>query len=121
MPTIGEAWFHGSPHELTELRPGSTITQDRALARVFSHKPTIVSDARAEGGELKHNGILPGRLYLIDERIKESDIIPVPGSTIGPGQEWHVARPLKIRLLEAIVPIPEELLTADEENALHRN
>jgi hypothetical protein len=121
MAEIGQAWFHGSPHELTELRPGSTITQDPALARVFSHKPSIVSDARAEGGVLKHNGRLPGRLYIVDEPVHERDIIPVPGSTIGPGQEWHTTRPLKIRLIETTRPNPEMVLIAAEEEALLRS
>ena len=38
-----EAWYHGSPLELALLRPGSTVTQDRRLAEVFSHKPAVVS------------------------------------------------------------------------------
>ena len=32
-------WYHGSPMLLSELRAGSTITQWRALAEAFSHKP----------------------------------------------------------------------------------
>ena len=35
-------WYHGSPEDLTELATGSTITPNRALARAFSHKPTLV-------------------------------------------------------------------------------
>ncbi|HSH78253.1 MAG TPA: hypothetical protein VLA19_06945 [Herpetosiphonaceae bacterium] len=53
-------WFHGSPCELVELREGSTITRDRALARVFSHKPTLVVD---DDGTLSHNGRREGFLY----------------------------------------------------------
>jgi len=32
-------WYHGSPLKLDVLRAGSTMTQWRDLARVFSHKP----------------------------------------------------------------------------------
>lgn len=38
------AWYHGSPIVLASLVPGSTITQDKDLARVFSHKPSLVSE-----------------------------------------------------------------------------
>jgi hypothetical protein len=38
-----QIWYHGSPLELTTLHEGSTITQKRELARIFSHKPTRVS------------------------------------------------------------------------------
>ena len=34
-------WYHGSQQELTLLRVGSSITQDREIARIFSHRPTI--------------------------------------------------------------------------------
>ena len=36
-------WYHGSPLVLEVLATDSTITRNRDLARVFSHRPTIVS------------------------------------------------------------------------------
>jgi hypothetical protein len=57
-------WYHGSPKVLDVLRAGSIITQDRELARVFSHKPTLVSvDDAGEMRQIKHNGTEAGFLY----------------------------------------------------------
>ena len=56
-----QPWYHGSPLELRVLREGSTITQDRHLATVFSHKPTVVS--MEDDGRLRHNGTQPGRSF----------------------------------------------------------
>jgi GrpB-like predicted nucleotidyltransferase (UPF0157 family) len=114
-------WFHGSPRELTELRPGSTITQDRALAEAFSHQPSLVSDDRDEpGGALRHNGREPGWLYAVDEPLGPGDLAPVPGSTIGPGLEWLTTRPLPLRRLGRTAVGIAELLSPDEEAALRR-
>ena len=41
--TENGVWYHGSPERFTLLRAGSTITQWRALAEAFSHKPQAVS------------------------------------------------------------------------------
>ncbi len=109
-------WFHGSPLALTELLAGSTITQDRALARVFSHKPALV--AVDDRGVRRHNGRRPGFLYRIAEPVGPADLTPVPGSTLGPGQEWLIARPLRVTLIERTAPIPEELLSPREEEGL---
>lgn len=38
-----QAWYPGSPLELTVLSQGSTITKKVALARIFSHKLAVVS------------------------------------------------------------------------------
>ncbi|GLV54119.1 hypothetical protein KDH_09680 [Dictyobacter sp. S3.2.2.5] len=37
-------WYHGSQQELTTLRIGSSITQEKAIARVFSHRPSSHPD-----------------------------------------------------------------------------
>lgn len=113
-------WFHGSPYELTELQIGSTITPDPMLARVFSHKPSLVSDARAEGRALKHNGRLPGWLYVVDEPVGPEDIVLVPGSTIGPDKERRTTRVLRVRKIERTELAAEGLLSGDEEHALLR-
>jgi GrpB-like predicted nucleotidyltransferase (UPF0157 family) len=114
-------WLHGSPRELTELRPGSTVTQDRALAEAFSHQPSLVGDDRDEpGGALRHNGREPGWLYAVDEPLGPGDLAPVPGSTIGPGLEWLTTRPLPLRRLGLTAAGIAELLSPDEEAALRR-
>ena len=52
MNTFPLEWFHGSPLRLETLTTGSTITPLRDLARVFSHKPALVSLDDA-GGSLR--------------------------------------------------------------------
>jgi hypothetical protein len=106
-------WYHGSPLLLTELLAGSTITQDRDLARVFSHKPTIVSQDVADDGRrtILHNGVQPGYLYRIVEPIGPADVRPHPKTTMGTGQEWLTNRPLRLALVEQTAPRPDERLT----------
>ncbi len=105
-------WYHGSPLQLETLLPGSTITQDEALARVFSHKPQIVvlDDDRT----LRHNGALPGLLYTIDEPLGPPDIYPHPRSSMPPGLEWLTRRPLRLRLLGPVPLDPTQLLTPQD-------
>ena len=115
-----KAWYHGSPLELTSLWTGSTITQDRDLARIFSHKPSLVSQDTNQQGErqLKHSGRQPGLLYRIDEPVLPDDVYPHPESAIGPGQEWLTKRPLRVALIEPTAIRAEEMLCADEIDAL---
>lgn len=63
------AWWHGSPYQLTYLLAGSTITQNRLLAEVFSHKPAIISVE--DDGRIRHNGILNGYLYQVELKPEE--------------------------------------------------
>lgn len=113
-----QPWYHGSPLELTTLLAGSTITQRRDLARIFSHKPTIVSFE--DDGRIKHNGTAPGYLYIIDEEISPEDVEAHPRTTMGPGDEWLTHRELRLRLLGTVEPQPEEQFTAEELEELHR-
>lgn len=95
-----QPWFHGSPYTLTSLRTGSTITRDRRLDEVFSHKPTLVS---TEGkGTIWHNGEAAGFLYLIAEPLSTGDIIPHPQSTMPHGWEWIINRELSVIPLGAV-------------------
>jgi hypothetical protein len=113
-----QPWYHGSPVALTTLRVGSTITQRRDLARIFSHKPMIVSFE--DDGRIKHNGTQPGYLYIIDEEIVPEDVEAHPRTTMGPGDEWLTHRELHLRLLGTVEPRPEELFTAEELEDLHQ-
>ena len=62
------------------------ITSSRSgPARVFSHKPTLVSVI--DDGSIAHNGRRTGMLYRVAETVREDDLVPVPHSTIGEGQE----------------------------------
>ena len=109
-------WFHGSPLALTELLVGSTITQDRALAKAFSHKPTLVS---VDDQGIRHNGRRPGFLYRITEWVGRDDVTPHPDSPV-PGTEWLTTRPLRVTLVEPTAPTPAELLSVDEEEGLRQ-
>lgn len=87
---FSKAWFHRSPVILNELLVGSTITQDRNLARIFSHKPSIV--AKDENGMIFHNG----------------------------KEEWLIRRPLKVKKIEDTEPSLGELLSDEDEKILKK-
>lgn len=108
----GKPWYHGSPLKLDAIRKGSTITQDRDLARVFSHKPSIVSVS--DEGWIKHDGATPGLLYRIAEKMKPGDIRPHPGSSVREGSEWLTERELRVSLVAPTVVVDEERLTPEE-------
>jgi hypothetical protein len=82
----------------------------------FSHKPLLVVQDNAR---IRHNGQRLGFLYAIAEPVSPDDITPVPGSTMGPGQEWLTRRPLRLVFLERITPSPADLLS-DAEVATYR-
>ena len=105
-------WYHGSPLKLEELRAGSTMTQWRDLARVFSHKPAVVSvsDDRC----IQHSGTLPGYLYEIAEPVAPEDVRPHPRTTMAPGDEWLTNRDLRLRLIGETVVRAEEFLSDDD-------
>jgi len=107
-----QTWYHGSPLKLTTLHEGSTITQKRELARIFSHKPTLVSVS--DNGQIKHNGTMPGYLYTVTDEIQLKDVVPHPRTTMAPGDEWLTTRELRLRLLCSTKPAPEEQLTDEE-------
>ena len=119
-----ETWYHGSPLKLTTLRKGSTITQDRDLARVFSHRPTIVSISVHVGisnkgtkhvsQKIKHDGVTPGFLYRIGENVELGDIFPHPNSSMEEGKEWLTNRELGVELIGPTQTVNDERLTEEE-------
>jgi predicted ATPase len=112
-------WYHGSPEELSTLLEGSTITQDRDLARAFSHKPSLVSQGFDDGvRQIKHSGAAPGYLYRLRDVIADGDVRPHPSTTMGPGQEWLTNRELRVELIEPTVVRPDEVLNAEEKAVL---
>lgn len=116
-------WYHGSPIQLEYLLAGSTITRDEHLARVFSHKPTIVSQENTADGSIlwiRHNGVLPGYLFVIDEPVADDDVDPHPRTTMLPGQEWLTRRRLRVRLVARVAVVPEEFLTPEAVEELMR-
>ena len=107
-----EPWYHGSPLELNVIRKGSTITQDRDLARVFSHRPRLVSVS--DDGRIKHDGAMPGLLYRVAGVIEPGDIHPHPHSSMREGLEWLTDRELRVSLVSPTVVVEEERLTPQE-------
>ena len=94
-------WYHGSDQRFDILRTDSTITQWRALAEAFSHKPTALS--YEDDGTIAHNGTAPGFLYIIDEPITVGiDIYPHPRTTMDENAEFLTNRPLRVRLFKTI-------------------
>jgi hypothetical protein len=113
-----ESWYHGSPLELKVLRQGSTMTQWRDLARVFSHKPVVVSVT--DDRRILHNGRQSGYLYVIDEPVSPDDVYPHPRTTMAPGDEWLTRRDLRLRLISETRVRPEEFLSDEEIEKLRR-
>lgn len=111
-------WYHGSPYELITVRKGSTITPNKDLARVFSHKPPCVSID--ENGHIKHNGSVEEYLYQIDEEIGEDDVYLHPRTTMGKELEWLTNKELKVKLIEKTYIKYDEKLSADEINELRK-
>ncbi len=109
------SWYHGSPLKLTVLREGSTVTQWRELAEAFSHKPQLL--CIDDGGNILHNGTMPGYLYAVDEEIiTGTDVFQHPRSTMEEGLEFLTARPLRLRYLcEVKAPTEEEVSAARRE------
>lgn len=94
-------WYHGSNQIFDTLRPGSTITQWRALAEAFSHKPTALG--YEDDGTITHNGTEPGFLYVIDEPITVGvDIHPHPRTTMDENAEFLTERPLKVKMIQKL-------------------
>jgi len=115
---VSRPWYHGSPSALDVLRAGSTITQRYDLARIFSHKPSIVSIS--DEGRILHSGTTPGYLYEIAEPVREEDIVPHPRTTMGPGDEWLTGRELRLRLIAETAVRPAEYLSEAAVETLRR-
>ena len=112
----GEPWYHGSPLKLEVLRAGSTITQDRELACVFSHKPTLV--CIEDDGRVRHNGVRPGYLHVVADVVGEGDVSPHPRTSMAPGLEWLTSRDLRLELIGSVAVDESECLSESEIAAL---
>ncbi|MEZ4676241.1 MAG: hypothetical protein R2932_18610 [Caldilineaceae bacterium] len=105
-------WYHGSQQELTILRVGSSVTQDRDIARIFSHRPGI--STVEDDGTYRHNGQAPGYLHIVDEPITAADVEPHPHPINASKWEWLTKRVIKVRLVEQPALRTAELLTEEE-------
>ena len=105
-------WYHGSQQELTTLRVGSSITQDKTVAKAFSHRPSMLS--MSEGGTVKHDGVTSGYLYTVADEIGPDDVYPHPHPVNATRWEWLTNRELKLKLIEQTVVTDQERLTDQE-------
>ncbi len=113
---MSDVWYHGSPLRLDTLASGSTVTRDRRVAEVFSHKPRLVSFE--DDGRIRHDGREMGYLYQIAEPVGPADVEPHPRSTMPAGIEWLTRRPLRLACLGSTRFSPGELLSDEETSAL---
>ena len=105
-------WYHGSPFELTMLSKGSVVTPFEEVAKAFSHKPPMVSMSD-DYGVVKHNGELPGFLYVISEVAMPGDVLEMPGTD---STHWVIQRDMEVELLGEL-PISDPPLLTEEELA----
>ena len=91
-------WYHGSDKLFSELAAGSTITQWRELAEAFSHQPSRL--AYDDDGNIIHNGVEKGYLYIINEPIVVGiDVFRHPRTTMYENAEFLTKRPLKVKMI----------------------
>lgn len=100
------------------LQAGSTMTQWRDLARVFSHKPSVVSIS--DERRIQHNGTRPGYLYEVAEPVAPEDVEQHPRTTMPPGDEWLTHRELRLCLIGETTVRCEEFLSDAAMEAIKR-
>ena len=119
----GSPWYHGSQQRLTRLRAGSSITQNRDVAKAFSHRPSHVT--MSQSGEDKewsvlHDGATPGYLYAVSEEVRSGDVRPHPHPVNVSRWEWLTNRDLKLRFIEETNVTDEKRLTDEEIAGMRR-
>ena len=105
-------WYHGSPLRLKQLRKGSVVTPFREVAKAFAHKPPRVSMSD-NYSVVKHNGEVPGFLYVISEDVAAGDILEMPGTD---STHWVNQRNLQVELV-CELPVSDPPLLTEEELA----
>ena len=105
-------WYHGSDQMLTTLRIGSSITQQRSIAKAFSHQPSLL--LQFNRGRIRHNGETPGYLYTVAEEVGPDDVRPHPHPVNADRWEWLTERELELELVGKTVATAAERLTDEE-------
>ena len=108
----GGPWYHGSDQFLTTLRVRSSITQERSIAKAFSHQPSLL--LQFNRGRIRHNGEVPGYLYAIAGEIGPDDVRPHPHPANADRWDWLTERELKLELVGKTVVTAAERLTDEE-------
>ena len=111
-------WYHGSQQKLTTLRVGGSITQNRNVAKGFSHRPSLLT--QSGGDTVKHDGVTSGYLYIVADEIGPEDVDPHPHPVNATRWEWLTNRELTLKLIEQTVVTDEERLTDQEIAAIKR-
>ena len=99
-------WFHGSPTKLDILDAGSWVTPYKEIAKALSHKPTRMSTDDCFK-TVKHDGVVPGFLYTLDEEVEDHDLVPLTDET-----RWQTQRIFRVRLVAAVPILASEVLTS---------
>ncbi len=102
-------WYHGSPTKLSSLRKGSMVTPFVEIAKAFSHKPKLLSMSE-DMKSVKHNGQIPGLLYVVAEEVTEDDLVELSDTK---QTHWEIRRDLHANLV-ADVPIDDPPLLTGE-------
>ena len=85
------------------------VTPFEALAKAFSHKPTLLSFSDDMQSAM-HDGQIPGYLYVVSEPVTPADIRVHPGTR---DTHWEIQRDLKVDLVgEVPVSDPPQLTGA---------
>ena len=103
------------------LRAGSSITQNRGVAKAFSHRPSKVAMTYSGDGEpqiddwnVKHDGITSGFLYVVSDEIAPDDVGPHPHPANASRFEWLTNREMNLKLIEKTAVAHSEQLTEEE-------
>ena len=102
-------WYHGSQERLTRLCVGSSITQNKDVARAFSHRPSLLSVSNE--GTIKHDGTVSGYLYVVSEAVKAEGVYLHPHPANVDRWEWVTKRELSVELIELTQVKEKEKLT----------
>lgn len=94
------------------------VTPFEQVAKAFSHKPTLLSFDEDDANKVKHDGQVPGFLYVLDVEVGPADLELLPGTA---ETHWQTQRDLPLKLVGE-VPIDEPpQLSADQIAQMRRD
>ncbi len=110
-------WFHGSPKKFEILDEGSWVTPYKEIAKAFSHKPTRISISGDTFNKVKHNGMVPGFLYIVDEEVEDHGLVLLQDTD---ETHWQTQRTFRIKLVAEVPILESELLTTRQVEAMEK-
>ena len=106
-------WYHGSPLKFKVLLRAAQSHKTVTWRAFFRTNQTLFRSMMM--GILCTMALKPGYLYEIAETLLSlEDVIPHPRTTMRPGDEWLITRPLKVTLLCETRPDPQEFLSTED-------